>query len=679
MVQMLKPQAQGVVNPIDLFIERHISGDHRRAVPLIDTAYDVVFEAGLAVIEARRVFRNNEMSSIEAVLTFPMPVHAVVFDLEAKIGTRVLRAKAQRNQVARASYEKGIDEGKASVLHEELLPGIHMLSVGQVGAGATIEVISRFAMAATHAGDRSTLRIPLTVGDVYGHSNLSDVDDLVHTPSEAFARLKVSALGTTIALDGQPMVDGEARVSLARPIDLAFSGWAARELEGRAADGRRVRLSIAPSTATAAPLDITIAVDHSGSMGERCAMGATDITKHQAVVATLNKLAGQLGKGDHVDLWEFDTVVNRIGSTRDQYNDRLESSDRVSYLISRLSDPSGGTEIGTALATISAKSTAQNILLLTDGKSHTLDVQMLARTGRRFTIVLVGEDSLEANVGHLAALTGGEIFVASGSDLAEALTQAIQSVRRPHEPILPAGEIIDRVSTIRAGMQITAAWAGQTTGAAAKAPLFSHAVAAIAARLLMPSLPEERAAALAEAEGLVSHLTSLVLIDEAGARQNTLPVTRKIPLATPATAAMYALSAPMPRSRLRLRALVADFDAAEFSRAASDFSLITPVPSNEKAAASRDRFDELAAKIDWSNASAQLANGQLTILPADIVNEIQAFAQQPHIVQRAAELGLDPIKLVIALIACRVWARNRAAARVLRAIKGDRAISEISV
>src|SRR5262249_39248838 len=170
----------------------------------------------------------------------PMPVHAAVFDLEAKIGTRVLRAKAQRKQAARETYERGIDEGKALLLHEELLPGIHMLSVGQVGAGATIEVISRFAMAATHAGDRSTLRIPLSVGDVYGHSGLSDVDDLAHAPSEAFARLKVSAPGTTIALDGQPMVDGEARVSLARPIDLAFSNWAApRTLEHCTAHGDR--------------------------------------------------------------------------------------------------------------------------------------------------------------------------------------------------------------------------------------------------------------------------------------------------------------------------------------------------------------------------------------------------------------------------------------------------------
>jgi hypothetical protein len=43
---MIKLRAQGV--PIDVFIERHF-GDRRRALPLVDTAYDVVFEARLAV------------------------------------------------------------------------------------------------------------------------------------------------------------------------------------------------------------------------------------------------------------------------------------------------------------------------------------------------------------------------------------------------------------------------------------------------------------------------------------------------------------------------------------------------------------------------------------------------------------------------------------------------------
>jgi hypothetical protein len=95
------------------------------------------------------VFRNDETSSIEAVLTFPSsacgPVRSRSQD--RNLGCCVPKRSAIK---LRASYEKGIDEGKASVLHEELLPGIHMLSVEQVGAGATIEVISRSAMAATH-------------------------------------------------------------------------------------------------------------------------------------------------------------------------------------------------------------------------------------------------------------------------------------------------------------------------------------------------------------------------------------------------------------------------------------------------------------------------------------------------------------------------------------------------
>jgi hypothetical protein len=120
-----------------------------------------------------------------------------------------------------------------------------------------------------------------------------------------------------------------------------------------------------------------------------------------------------------------------------------------------------------------------------------------------------------------------------------------------------------------------------------------------------------------------------------------------------------------------------DFGSVEFYYAAHDLSHDL-THEKERAAALRDRFDELASKIDWSIAGAQLAKGQLTILPTKIVKEIEAFARQPDIARRAAELRLGPIRLVVALIACRVWTRNRAAARVLRAVKGQRAVSELA-
>lgn len=72
-------------------------------------------------------------------------------------------------------------------------------------------------------------------------------------------------------------------------------------------------------------------------------------------------------------------------------------------------------------ATPRGRCDARDILLITDGLSHALDVQRLARAGRRISAVLIGAGSLEANIGHLAALAGGEIFISDDADLAAAL------------------------------------------------------------------------------------------------------------------------------------------------------------------------------------------------------------------------------------------------------------------
>ena len=47
-----------------------------------------------------------------------------------------LVAKAQRKNMARETYESALERGKTSVLHEEVLRGVHMLSVGHIPPGA---------------------------------------------------------------------------------------------------------------------------------------------------------------------------------------------------------------------------------------------------------------------------------------------------------------------------------------------------------------------------------------------------------------------------------------------------------------------------------------------------------------------------------------------------------------
>ena len=171
---MTNPATGTAIDPLGAFVSAHTMRHGSRPIPLISTRYNISIDGGFAVVESRRVFRNSEEASIEATLTFPLPVEAVLYALEAENDGRKLKAKARRRDDARQIYEGAIEDGKAAVLHEELLRGIHMLSVAHIAPGTEIAVTTRWATTLTRVGERWQLRIPLTVGQVYGRSPLAD-------------------------------------------------------------------------------------------------------------------------------------------------------------------------------------------------------------------------------------------------------------------------------------------------------------------------------------------------------------------------------------------------------------------------------------------------------------------------------------------------------------------------
>jgi hypothetical protein len=519
-----------MIDPLHAFVDGAFVAGTERAIPLIATRFDVRIAHGLAIVSTTRTFRNDEPASIEATITFPIPVHAVLFALEARIDGRVLKAKAQRKTQARETYEDALERGKSAVLHEEVLRGVHMLSVGHIPAGAEIVVSTNWAMTLTNINGRGRLRIPLTVGEIYGRSGLPDSDDLNHGGQNPAADLRVSCLDGQVKLIDGSLQNSGARVPLNAPIDLEVTNWTPHDLYGSAADGRKVVLRIEPSPVSDAALDVALMIDRSGSMQEQCS-GGRKRTKHAAIVRSLQDSASSIGLADVIELWEFNDEFNHVGSTRDGQD--------LKALVKRLKNPDGGTNIGRALEGLTDQSKVRDVLLVTDGKSHELDVQALTQTGHRYSVVLVGEDSLEANVGYLAALTGGEVFVASGADLADVINQSLRSLRTVHKTISPIAGPLEQLSACRAGMSIVAAW--QRTEELLPDGIDARAVAAFSASLALPALDLESAAVLAEKEELVTHLTSLVLVDEAAEVQEGIPGARKIPLPTPRTAlhAMY--------------------------------------------------------------------------------------------------------------------------------------------
>lgn len=660
-----------------------------RPVPLVATTYDIDVHGGLADVCAKRTFRNVEKESIEATITFPLPVHAVLYSLQARVGDRVLTAKARALSTARAQYESAIDRGKTAALHEELIKGIHLLSVGHIAPGTDIEITARFAMALSSIDGQVMLRIPTTVGDVYGNSGLQDCDELVHFGQHQTASLSVNCTAGEASLVGGCLAAGRASISLNIPIEIEIKNWVERDLTGRAADGSEVKLCIAPANAEAGVVNAAILVDHSGSMDGICSFEAA-MTKHAAAVLGLSDVAPELREADRLDLFEFDTAVRHIGGG---------GAATWLGLLDQLSGPRGGTEIGRAIATVMSNSRARDIILVTDGKSHALDIQKLSQSTRRFTVVLIGEDSLEANVGHLASLSGGEIFVPSGAGVAGAVKAALKSVR--------ASEALLHGQHRRSGMIVEASWGEPLADRVCND--FERAVAAYATSLRLSALDEEMAAHLAEAEGLVTHLTSLILVDEEGATQAGMPASRKIALPAPAACASpevrmcfggYSSSsttshfddddpircAPPAMSLVRRTGKVrANYSygyskmvhiekkrstiggASQISDTPSAQSATAPNPEGSLAAVD---LSTVVQQIDWAAWGSELAAGDISSLDSRIGALILKASECSAVRKASRRARISQLLMVIGLLARAAAAGDRHAARVERTILG---------
>lgn len=724
-------------NPLEKYGHLASTPRNGRAIALTSTRFSVRALGAMALVTAERTFRNDEERSIEVTMTFPVPVHAALVGMCARIGDRTLVAQTKAKSQARNDYEGAIDSGKTAVLHEEALRGVHMISIGHVPPGKEVSVSGTWAMPLQLSATGATLSIPTTVGDVYGRSPLSDSDDLTHAPVRLEAEVEVSCDTGSAHVRGGRLTDGKVRVTLDRPVEIEVTGSPARVLRGLAADGRTVELTISPAPLGEDDLDGALLVDISGSMSEPATCCYEDRgrapSKHEVAMLGLQAIATGLRAADRMEVWEFNGTARLVGSG--------EGAEGVGRAVSRVSSPTGGTELGTSIDRVLNSREGGDVLLVTDGKSHALEVHALARRGARFTVVLVGEDSLAANVGHLAALTGGQVFVSSGLDLPDVLRMAVASMRTPrlHQSKVDKGAPPESAGVLTGGMFAAARWldakalpapsgaaAGQGTPAIVPAvdAELSRAVAAYAAWLAMPLMDEVDAAALAEAEGVVCHLTSMVLVDEAGELQEGIPAQRKVPLMTPASASLMRAAAPMAAlSALNMSAQSAGHMASPMRNIAASASLrafggfdgskglraqdpiggpfrggMMRIKLDEGAGSPSDRLSiapltspvaptprlhsNLAAikgRVDWQGDLEALRRGELHgHLRLDALIHLKAAAQLAEVIALASALGVTAEAVAVALLARAEGGADRGAARLARAVLGgaDQAMVE---
>ena len=538
----------------------------RVPMPLIGTDIHVEVLAGAATVKTTRRFRNAEQAPIEAIMTFPVGFDAVVTGLAATIDGRRMVGVAKEKAEAREAYETALDTGRMSVLHEEALRGIHILSVGALPPGAEVSVELEQVAPLTEVSGKQFLRLPMTAGQLYGNSPLMPADDLV--TSEAVrheATLQVIAEAGRISLDGSALHPGEEiKILLNRAVELVIEDGSFGLLQGRSADGRAVSLSFNPTHGHDASIDLHVLVDRSGSTGGR--VGSGDATIWQVMRDGLSDVLRGMRPSDRISLWQFDNACQFLGTAR---------GDACAKLVKKMQAPQGGTELAGAISAAIAAG-AKDLLVLTDGQTWAHIVDDLKGEAVRISAILVGAGSLDANVGHLCAMTGGQVLYAPGEDVSSPLKSAFEALRTPGAAVVgktsDAGP--DKVTVLRGGITVEANW---STDQNAQEALSTDAIGRFAAALAIPLLDAKAAEAWARAHSLCTHSTSLVLVDEVGEATEGFSQMRKVPNMPNVASAAY--SSAKPEVLARLRDKVSDGSNVSYSMQSSDAWYSEDAPS----------------------------------------------------------------------------------------------------
>lgn len=671
-----------------------------KPMPRSSTAIDVSIQAGLAIVVTTRKFTNAEDVPIEAVLTMPVGFNAVVTGLSAKIDGRSLRAIAKGKTAARASYEGAIDQGKMAILHEEALRGIHVLSVGQLAPGKEVSVELRTVMplAATESG--LLLRLPMTTGQLYGVSPLQPADDLITSASiRHVASLRIgSDSGVPHLVGFGTLAEGQAvDVLLNKSIEIELAGGATGTLLGVSASGRQVRLDVRREPNGENSLKLAILIDRSGSTGSP--VGTDGQTVLSAIRDGLAQSLTNVTDEDLIGIWQFDDGCQRLGTGR---------GTEVLQILKKLKQPGGGTRLGEAIKVV-AHTGAQDILVLTDGQTWDQLSPQVEGKNVRVSAVLVGRASLDVNIGHFCAATGGDLFYTPDADVEKSVSVALSQMRssRMERHLETEGSDPMRVVQTHGGVTVSGQWSD------AMAMGVADDIGRYAAALCLGQLDVAAAEHLAVMEGLCSNLTSLVLVDEAGALSDGISETRKIPLMDadydrqlgdfvedrnailPMARASYSASEDRaPRMRFGINSLLparsAPTPSVESSGTPSSEALArlqaavsrAPAPGGQRRSlasflqdktvepskqellrkAKEHRLAEVAVGIDWENQ----ANSFLS-LALDGLLEIEETALEQlvqHVMALAVSRTQDALKLdLLAYLSLRFVTHSRAARR----------------
>ncbi|MEI6300398.1 MAG: VIT and VWA domain-containing protein [Betaproteobacteria bacterium] len=425
-----------------------LAGVAGERIALCDVAVSAVLQDLLSEVTVTQTYRNDEKVNIEAVYTFPLPLDAVLLELEVEIGGRLLKGVVVEKKAAEEQYEDAVESGDAAVMLELIEPGLYTLNVGNLLPAETAKITFSYAMLYRWSGDRLRFFLPTTIAPRFGDSPHAPhrAPESSLTVENEFS-LRVEVLGSlrdaqfvcpshavTLARDGDKAVISFAQAKVVMDRDFVLNVKAPQATRSFAlfgADGEGTAAVASfqpffPGLRQSRPLNLAVVIDCSGSMA-----GDSMEQAKRAIEGILDALQAN----DCVTLVAFGNITKVFSQALLPCN--KANLVKAKRFAKALEANMGGTEIGGALqcayATV-AGIDAADIFLVTDGEvSDWLPVvDEASQSGHRIFTVGVGSAVSEAFVRGLAAGTGGECELVSPQEgMADQVVRHFERMRAP--------------------------------------------------------------------------------------------------------------------------------------------------------------------------------------------------------------------------------------------------------
>jgi len=154
-------------------------------LPLQSTRADVDIAGVIARVHVTQVYKNTGKRPIEAIYVFPASTRAAVFGMRMTIGERVIEAKIEERQKARADYEAAKAAGQSASLLEQQRPNVFQMNVANIMPGDVINVELDYTELLVPEDGTYEFMYPTVVGPRYSNTpseGASDTETWVENP-----------------------------------------------------------------------------------------------------------------------------------------------------------------------------------------------------------------------------------------------------------------------------------------------------------------------------------------------------------------------------------------------------------------------------------------------------------------------------------------------------------------